>query len=219
MSGPMSYRLRKTLASFLGTLLLIMLLLLASFNRRTGVEPPPKITLHEVRMYAPPPKPPPPPVKQQGTRGAPTPSLTRANAEDSVKLDIMDLEVDMDAVAVRGFGAGGPGGMGGIGMGGGGEWGAVIFSELDNIPMVKSASTIPYPDEASEQGVTEFRVLIHIVIDEEGRAYPVRILQNPFPSINEEILKFTSTAVFTPPTRMGAPVKTEFAWPLLFKKP
>ncbi|MBN1832196.1 MAG: energy transducer TonB [Deltaproteobacteria bacterium] len=214
MLGILSNRNRRILASCLGTLLLFILLLLASLEGKFEVERPTKIRMHEVRIYKPPPPPPPPPV-EQNTTDSPMPSLTKGNAEDPVKLDVMALEVNMDdAIGVSGFGTGGPGGGGGLGWGGG-EWGTVVLSELDGIPMVRSAPLLYYPQEAVDQNILEFKVMLHIVIDEEGRAYPVRIVQNPFPSMNDEILEFVSAVRFTPPTRLGVPVKTEYLWPLL----
>ena len=218
MPQTLSNRSRQLLAPCLGTLLLIVLLLLASLDVEYEVERPPKISMHEVRMYKPPPPPPPPPMEQNAS-DSPMPSLTRANAEDPIKLDLMPLEVDMEAVGVSGFGTGGPGGSGGLGMGMGGEWGTVSLPELDKIPMVISAPLIKYPEEALDRNIPEFRVLLHIIIDEVGRTYPVRIIQNPFPSMNEEIMIYASNVIFTPPTRMGAPVRAEYAWPLLIRKP
>jgi len=148
------------------------------------------------------------------------PSLAKASAgEDPVKLDIMPLEVNMEGIAISGFGTGGPGGGGGDGLGRGrGGWGTVSLPELDKIPMVISAPPIKYPEEALDRNILEFRVELHILIDEVGRTYPVRILRNPFPSINKEILEFASEAIFTPPTRQGIPVKAEYLWPVVLQK-
>jgi protein TonB len=219
MLRTLADRNRRILASCSGTLLLIILLLLVSLDVEYEVEPPPEITVREVRMYSPPPPPPSPPMKQQGTPNSAMPSLHRENFEDPVKLDIMEMEVDMEGIGISGFGTGGPGGGGGLGPGGGGYWGTVALPELDNIPMVRSAGIISYPEEAIDQNILEFEVLLHIIIDEVGRTYPVRILRNPFPSMNEEIMKYTAGVIFTPPTKLGAPVRTEYAWPLLIKKP
>ena len=219
MLRTLSDRNRKMLASCSGTLLLIILLLLASLDIEYEVETPPKITMREVRMYSPPPPPPPPPMKQEGAPDSPMPSLVRANAEDPVKLDLMELEVDMEVVAISGFGTGGPGGGGGDGLGRGwGGWGTVSLPELDKIPMVISAPPMEYPEEALDRNILEFKVELHIVIDEMGRTYPIRILRNPFPSINEEILEFASEVRFTPPIKQGVPVKAEYLWPLVIKK-
>jgi hypothetical protein len=157
------------------------------------------------------------------------PSLTKGNAEDPVKLDLMALEVNMDdAIGVSGFGTGGPGGGGDLGDWGGGTWGTVTLSELDNIPMVRSAPPVKadddnpllgWPKEAVDQNISEFVVQVHIAIDEEGRAYLIRIVKNPFPSTNNEILDFVSAVRFTPPTRMGIPVKAEYLWPLRLTRP
>jgi hypothetical protein len=153
---------------------------------------------------------------EQNTTNSPMPSLSRGRAEDAVKLDIMPLEINMEGVGVIGFGTGGPGGGGGLGMGG--EWGTIPAFELDNIPMVKSYTPMPYPEEAEIQGVLEFRVRVHIIIDEEGRTYPVRIIHNPLPSTNEKIMKLASSFVFSPPTRLGVPVRADYEFPLLMKK-
>ena len=222
-----SNRSRRMLASCLGTLLLCLLLLLASMEVGFEIKRPPKIRMHEVRIYKPPPPPPPPPMEQNKTDSA-MPSLTKANAEDPVKLDFLALEVNMDdAIGISGFGTGGPGGAGGLGWGGG-SWGTIALSELDNIPMIRSAPPVKpdndnplvgWPKEAVDQNIQEFVVQVHVAIDEEGRTYPIRIVRNPFPSMNEEILDFVSAVLYTPPTRMGVPVKTEYLWDLLIKKP
>ena len=218
MRLALSDRNRRLLAPCLGMLLLVMLLLLVSLNSVFVAEPPEKIITHEARSYTPPPPPPPPPKKQQGSSGSPKPSLARARIETPVELEVMDLKADIGAGRIGGIGAGGRGD--GYGLGGGsGGWEIVGLSELDNIPMVRSAGIMSYPEEAVQQDVLDFRVEIHIVIDEEGRAHPIRILKNPFPSMNEEIMKYVSNTTFTPPTKLGVRVRTAYLWPLRMKKP
>ena len=228
MIRPLSSRNRRILAPFLGTLLLFMLLMLASFNSGVEFEPPHEITLHEIQLYSEPPDPPPAPMKQQGEPGSPLPSLELAKVENHVDLgvlniDVMDLEGDIVPGGMEGSGSGGMGGFGiggtGDGYGTGGGWGIVGLSELDRIPIVRSAGTMSYPKEALDSNVEEFKIVVHIIIDEKGRAYPVRIIQNPFPSMNNDLVKWVSGVRFTPPVKLGVPVKTEYAWPLLFKKP
>lgn len=236
MSRTMSYGMRKILSPCLGTLLLIMLLLLASLNSGVEVKPLTKITIHKVRIFSPPPKPPPAPERQQGSPGAPGapgapgPSLARAKTENPVKLTLMNLKEGIDSGSISGFSIGGPGsGFGGLGSGFGGpgsgrgglgRLGIVRLSKLDWIPMVRYAPILThYPKKALRMNIRAFNVIIDIIIDEEGRTYPVRILLNPFPSVNEEIMNFASKVRFTPPVKQGVPVKTEYAWPLLITKP
>ncbi len=220
MVRTLSDRSRRIVATCLGTLLLAMLLLLVSLNSKFEAEPPPKIATHEVRSYKPPPPPPPPPKKQQGGSNSPRPSLARARVETPVELEVMDLEADIGAGGIGGFGAGGTGDGNGDGLGSGsGGWEIVGISDLDNIPMVRSAGNLSYPEEAIRQNVPEFRIEVHIVIDEEGRAHPIRILKNPFPSMNKKVMKYVSSVTFTPPTKLGIPVKTAYLWPLRMKKP
>ncbi len=235
MLGTLSNRNRQLLAPCLGTLLLIVLLLLASLDVEYKVERPPKTSMHEVRMYTPPPPPPPPPM-EQNAQDSSMPSLALGNVEDPVDTGGMGLDLDIKLDGIVGYGAGGPGAFGagggpggfGDGLGGGGYWGTVALSELDNIPMIRSYPLMKPDDanplvgwhkEAVGQNIQEFVVWLHIAIDEEGRTYPIRIIQNPFPSMNEEIMEFVSAVRFTPPTRLGVPVKTEYLWDLLIKRP
>jgi hypothetical protein len=44
-------------------------------------------------------------------------------------------------------------------------------------------------------------------------------VSNPIPSFSQEVLVYTSQVRFTPPTRLGIPVKTEYLWPLLIRRP
>ena len=220
MAWALSDSNRRILASCLGMVLLIVLLVLASLNSSFNDEPPPKITMHKVRIYSQPPGPPTPPMKKQGSPGSPMPSLVRANIKTPVELTVMDPDVGINSGSIGGFGIGGLGDGYGMGEGGeGGDWGTVAIPELDNIPMVRSDPGISYPEEAIKKHIMEFHVMIHIVIDEIGRAHPVSILQNPFPSMNEALLKYVSSVVFIPPTKGGVPVKAEYAWPLLIKNP
>jgi hypothetical protein len=133
----------------------------------------------------------------------------------------MELEADMEGISISGLGTGGPGGSGGDGLGGSGDvwggWGTVSIPELDMIPMVISAPQTIYPKEALDQKIQEFKVKLHIVIDEAGKTYPISIIENPFPSMNKEILEFASGVRFTPPTFKGVPVKAEYLWPLIFQ--
>ena len=220
---------RRILASCLGILLLIILLLLASFNSGVEFERPPEITLHEVKLYSEPPEPPPAPMKKQGDPGSPLPSLAVTKVKEAVELEVMNLDVMAleGDIAAGGKGKGTGGGMGGFGIGGtgdgfgsgGGGWGTVGLSELDRIPIVRSAGIMAYPKKASDMNVQEFEVVVHIIVDEEGRTYPVRVIQNPFPSMNDDLIKYISSVRFTPPIKLGVPVKKEYAWPLLFKNP
>ena len=226
MLGILSNRNRRLLAFCSGTLLLFILLLLVSLEDTFEVERTPRITMHEVRIYSPPPPPPPPPMEQNAPDSS-MPSLALGNVEDPVDMGGMGLDLDIKLDGIVGYGTGGPGGFG-DGFGGGGYWGTVALSELDNIPMIRSYPLLRsdddnplrgWPKEAVDQNITEFVVWLHIAIDEEGRTYPIRIIQNPFPTMNEEILEFVSAVLFTPPTRLGVPVKTEYLWDLLIKRP
>jgi hypothetical protein len=136
-------------------------------------------------------------------------------------LDVMKLDVQFAAV-VGELNLGGRGqgsGVGsGDGTGDGAGFGLATLAELDQVPMVVSAPVFPYPDEATARGLAEFDLQYHIMVDEEGRAYPLALIQNPFPSLDAEFLEWASRVRFSPPTRLGIPVTAEYSWPVKPKR-
>jgi hypothetical protein len=135
----------------------------------------------------------------------------------------MQLDVRFAAVVgelnLGGLGEGiGVGSGDGTGDGSGGGFGLVTLSELDQLPTVVSAPVFVYPKEADERGIAEFDLQFHIVIDEEGRVYPLAIVSNPFPSLSQEFLAYASRVRFSPPTVLGIPVRTEYVWPIRIKR-
>jgi outer membrane biosynthesis protein TonB len=191
---------------------LALLLAIVVLDDRTAGGERGATTLREVQSYEPPPPPPPPPPERESARAA-GPSLALANREEEIALKIMDLDVDLSGAELGSFGSG----LGGPGEGAGSGIEIVSLADLDTLPIVLSAPALAYPDEAIDRGVTEFVVAIHIVIDESGRTYPVRILENPFPATNAEFLDYASQVLFSAPTRLGVPVRAEYRWPLLLK--
>jgi hypothetical protein len=118
-------------------------------------------------------------------------------------------------VNLGGLGQGiGVGSGDGVGDGTGGGFSLVTLSELDQLPMVVSAPIYPYPREATASGIAEFDLRFHIMIDEEGRAHPVAVVENPFPALNSDLMEWASKVRFSPPTRLGIPVRAEYYWPV-----
>jgi hypothetical protein len=193
-----------------------LLLLVASLDGRYTGEPPGTVVLREVELYEPPPPPPPEPPAGRNGAGSAGPPMALANRENQIQLRVMELDAELPAGQGGNFGTG----FGGLGDGTGfGGLGIFSLSELDEVPMVMSAPALVYPEEAIERGIDEFQVRIHVVIDEEGRTYPVGIVENPFPSLQREFEDYTSKVRFSPPRRLGLPVRTEYLWPLLIKRP
>lgn len=205
---------RQVLAGFLGTALLLFLLLLASLDNAFAPQPPELTAITEVQMYTPPPPPPPPPVSQQQRSSSASPTLVLEEVQSDLVLRIMPLDVNLSPGEFGGSGSG----IGGLGEGSGVDWGTVNLSELDGVPSVVSAPLLQYPESLSNQGIDDFRVQFHILIDEEGRTYPVRIVENPYPALVRELTAYAASVRFTPPTRLGVPVRVEYLWPVIFSK-
>jgi TonB family protein len=81
-----------------------------------------------------------------------------------------------------------------------------------------NAPVLTWPESLDDSAIDEFEVVFHILIDETGRVFPVRIVENSYPELNEELMEFASRVRFSPPTRLGVPVRTEYLWPVLYSR-
>ena len=213
---------RRWLAGSLGTGLVLLLLLIAYLDTLGDPQAPERLVLTEVTTYEAPPPPPPPPARPKEARsGGSTGSFLPLDTSRAPVLDVMPLDVQFAArvgdLNLGGFGQG-IGVGSGDGTGDGAGFGLALLSELDQVPMVVSAPVFPYPDEAIARGLAEFDLRYQILIDEEGRTYPIAIVENPFPSLSSKFLEWASRVRFSPPTRLGIPVRTEYMWPVKIKR-
>lgn len=217
----MTTRQRRWLAGGLGAGLLALLLVLAAFDNIFRADPRETLTTRTVELFEPPP-PAPPPTRPSNARsgGSAGRDLTFDTARAPVALDTMQLDVqlavaDIGSLNLGGLGEGfGTGSGDGTGDGSGTGFGLATLSELDQIPTVVSAPVFSWPDEAVERGLDEFEMVFHIIIDEQGFTYPIALLETPFPSLRAEFMEWASRVRFTPPTRLGIPVQTEYTWPV-----
>jgi len=209
----MTPALRRWLSGALGIGLVLVLIGIVLLDDRFTADPPATFEIREVQVYEDPPPPPPPPV-ERSTEGRAGPAISQVRNAEAIVLERMELDVKLALGEPGDFGLGGWG----IGEGAGQGIDPVAFADLDKAPVILGSPPIVYPDEAIEQGVYEFTVVVHILVDEQGRTYPIKILSNPFPSFELDVINFVSNVTFTPPTRLGVPVRTEYSWPLLIKK-
>lgn len=200
------------LATLLGIGLVLLLLLLASLDSLLEPRSPQRFDLQEVTLYQPPPPPPPPPTSSRDPSQMAGPSLELLQPQVQLELQVMDLAIELPGGNTAGFG----GGLGADGPGLGIDWSVVSLSELDGYPNVLQSPILDWPRHLSERGVHAINVEFHILIDEAGRVYPVSILINDQPSVNETLLEYAAKVRFTPPTRLGVPVRTEYRWPVRF---
>lgn len=220
----MTLRKRRWLAGSLGTGLMLLMVLLAYLDTLGDPVAPERLVLTDVTTYQAPPPPPPPPSRPNNKRsGGSTGELVPSESSRAPVLDVMQLDVRFAAVVgevnLGGLGKGvGVGSGDGTGDGSGGGFGLVTLSELDQEPTVVSAPVFVYPKEAVDRGIAAFDLYFHILIDEEGRTYPLAMVESPFPSLNNQFLEYASKVRFTPPTRLGIPVRTEYFWPVRIKQ-
>jgi hypothetical protein len=215
-------RKRRWLAGSLGTGLTLLLVLIAYLDTLGGAATPQRLVLTDVTTYEAPPPPPPPPARPRESRsGGSTGAFLPSDSSRAPVLDVMHLDVQFAAqigeLKLGGLGKG-IGAGSGDGTGDGAGFGLATLSELDQVPIVMSAPAFPYPAEAAARALAEFNLKYHIVIDEQGRTYPIALVENPFPSLNDEFMAYASQVRFSPPTRLGIPVKTEYVWPVKIKR-
>lgn len=203
---------RRALAAALAALLLAVLLVLVSLDARLTVTPPERTLLREVQLYQPPPPPPPPQVRATASATA-RPRLVLSQQVQPVQLETPPLDVTLPAGSGEGLGQG----FGGLADGLGSGLSTVGLSELDAQPMVLSAPLLAFPQHLAEQGIDSFEVAFHIIIDEQGFTYPVALLVNPHPELEDVLLKFARGTRFSPPQRLGVAVRTEYRWPVVFR--
>jgi hypothetical protein len=221
----MTARKRRWLAGALGAGLVALLLVIASLDNLYNRDERPRLTQRTVELYEPPPTAP-PPARPSNSRGGGSAGMTLAldKARAPIALRTMQLDVrlpvaDVGSLSFGGLGEGvGIGSGDGTGDGSGSGFGLVTLSELDQEPTVVSAPVFIFPDEAVERGIAEFDLQFHILIDEEGRVYPIAVVWNPFPALSAEFMDYASEVRFTPPTRLGIPVRTEYMWPIRIKR-
>ena len=204
---------RHILAGILGLGLLAALLGLVVLDGIISAEPPEMVALRRV-VFRDPPPPPPPPVTRQNQADEPRPELSAARQQLPIELTTMDLDIEIPAGQLSGSGSGDWGE--GIGV----NLGLVDLQNLDGIPVVVRAPIIDdYPEALLEQGIGEFEVMLHILVDERGRPFLIDVLDSGYPPYNPRLDDFVSEVRFTPPTLLGVPVRSEYAWPLLIKLP
>lgn len=215
---------RRLLATALAAALLVALLLLSSLG---VVRLPPKkpTVIENVQLYVPPQPPPAPDPLKPNERGGSAGTLQVRIPRRDVELGLMKLDTSA-ASAVRvpsGYGLGGGFGTGlGTGIGndtGNGEYGVqAVFAanQLDAMPMVLSAPLWSFGERMRRNNISQLRVVFHIVVDEEGRTHPVRIVDASSVDFEKELMDYAARTVFTPPLHQGKPVKAQYLWPVLF---
>lgn len=222
----MTVRQRRSVAASVATGLVLTLVFIASFDLNGDKTKPERFVLTEVATFEAPPPPPAPPPRPSSrpaggsTGNEPTLRSSRAPATlDTMNLNVQFAAAEIGNLNIAGLGRGIGLGIGdGVGDGTGTGYGLAGVSELDQVPIVLSAPAFEYPAEAAARGLTEFNLRYHILIDEEGRTYPVALVENPFPSLNARFMAYAAQVRFSPPTRLGIPVKTEYVWPVKIKR-
>ena len=198
---------RYTLSIILSIALLLLLVLLISLDALLEAAPPATLTMREIQVAAPPP-PPPPPMQNKASATDPVVDLAVSSIESPVAL----LEMDIDIAIPTGelFGTGSGDFQQDLSI----DWQGFDLAQLDAAPTLINSPVLTYPDRSLLRGIKTFEVKLHILIDESGQAYLIRVIENPHPIFKKNIESYVSRVRFTPPTMSGISVKAEFMWPV-----
>jgi protein TonB len=76
-------------------------------------------------------------------------------------------------------------------------------------PSLVGPPKVVYPPMARQQGITGGRVVVMVLVDEEGRVTEARLQQGVAPrsGINEAVIDAVKRTKFRPATKNGIPVK------------
>ena len=204
---------RYIMVVFFSVSLLVLALLMILLGNNLEREVPESVTFREVLISFPPPPPPPPGKAQSGESSASRLNMSSLNTNSPVLMAYSTLDVEIPRGALEGNGVG----VGDWGDGIGIEFEFEKFNpeQLDGYPQVLRAPYLAYPDDARRERVHSFEIRLHILIDEEGKAYLIGIVENPYPELNADLPEFVEGTRFTPPTVSGEPVWAEYIWPIL----
>ncbi|GGG55589.1 hypothetical protein GCM10011403_10870 [Pseudohongiella nitratireducens] len=169
------------------------------------------IEVREVAIAVPPPPPPPPPSVQQNVVETPVnlqiqgsgPVLQMVEVEPNIDIappeipDIVTEATQWQSLEVN--------------------WDAFDLNQLDSPPSLLTALRVNFPRSLSRQGIGEVLVRLDVVIDEEGRATLVEIVENPYPALRGEIERLVRSSRFTAPQKDNESVRARFIWPVEIK--
>ena len=167
--------------------------------------------VREVAIAVPPPPPPPPPVVQQNLVDSPVnlqiqgsgPVIQMIDVEPDINIappemrDIATETAQWQSLDVN--------------------WDALDLNQLDSLPTLLTALRVNFPRSLSRQGVDQVLVKLDVVIDEQGRATLVDIVENPYPELRSEIERLVRNSRFTVPQKNNENVRARFIWPVEIK--
>lgn len=207
-SSALSRWRRQILSAGAALVLLLVLLALLLLSQRLPDMVSPTLEVREISVALPPPPPPPPaPV----TPPQSSISVPVVSSGSGPSLPVIDLprEITLSApaapqIAVQevSFSDLAP------------DWDAFDLNELDGLPTLLTPVSINLPASLKRQGVRKVALRLEVTIDEQGRVSLNRVVENPYPELNEEIQRLIRRSKFTAPKKDGAAVRARFIWPI-----
>lgn len=169
------------------------------------------IEVREIAIAVPPPPPPPQPTVRQNVMESPVnlqiqgsgPVVQMVEVEPNIDIappdipDILTETTQWQSLEVN--------------------WDAFDLNQLDSLPSLLTALRVNFPRSLSRQGIDEVLVRLDVVIDEEGRATLVEIVDNPYPELRGEIERLVRSSRFTAPQKDNESVRARFIWPVEIK--
>ncbi len=168
----------------------------------------PKVVVREVSLATPPPPPPPPPSVQQPVVDTPISIQTQGEGPSLAMLDMHQVDINMskpDAPAVNqdkpqwehlAI-----------------NWDAFGLDDLDESPNFLTKPNIALPPSLVRRGIKHAYVELEIVVDEQGRAQLIAVIENPYPELLPGLKNMVRNSRFTAPKKGGIKVRAKFIMP------
>ncbi|SIS41591.1 outer membrane transport energization protein TonB [Thalassolituus maritimus] len=202
---------RQALASATGALVLLVTLAILLIGQRLPELAEPTLEVRNINIALPPPPPPPPQPVTQPQVDIPL-DVSAAGAGPSIP----DIEVPAEITLAKPdaprietqspvFDTMAP------------DLDVFNLDELDGLPKLLTRPSITFPSSLRRRGIIEVSLKLEVTIDEGGRLTLNRIVENPYPELNNEINRLIKRSRFTPPNKGGQKVRARFIWPIDIK--
>ncbi len=94
------------------------------------------------------------------------------------------------------------------------NWDAFSLNDLDDVPTLLTALRVNFPKSLTRQGIHRVLVKVEVLIDEQGRASLINIVENPYVELAGEIRRLVRESRFTAPKKNDQVVRARFIWPI-----
>lgn len=195
-----------------GVGLTLIVFLLIPMTQVIRIEPPEEAPAERFGIYMPPP-PPVPPAPPPPRKDEPDPEPEPEALPPMPSLEQLELELQPGAGNLLEIGSG-------LDLDFEVESGRTLlelfdFGDLDEIPRITQGGRVVYPPRLQRAGVEGF-VRVLVIIEKDGSVGVSEVLDFSDPGFVPPAVRGAEASRFTPPQRLGEPVRARYVWTIEF---